>query len=170
MRQTYGGFSYDAPAKEQLRDCLLQLVFSGPGTGGFGTRPYAMNRMQSVPTGRGRPVCRPAVRPTTGAHTGAPLHIPIGSGRKPDSPLSHGCAVPAPPEGEPLRAGGTPPLRDKPDAVRDGHRAHPCHCEERSDVAIRIPFRCVTQYRKRRTDSHGGAVPCLGMTEKQGHS
>ena len=48
MRQTYGGFSYDAPAKEQLRDCLLQLVFSGPGTGGFGTRPYAINRMHTI--------------------------------------------------------------------------------------------------------------------------
>ena len=80
-----------------------------------------------VSTGRGRPACRPAVRPTSGAHAGAPLPIPTGSGGKfhtggfgtrpyaPQSlplwgrcprrggegPLSHGDNLPAPPEGEP---------------------------------------------------------------------
>ena len=58
-------------------------------------------------------MCRPAVRPATGAHTGAPLPMVIGSGRKPDSPLSHGFAVPAPPEGEPLRAGEPRPYAMK---------------------------------------------------------
>ena len=35
-----------------------------------------------VSTGRGRPVCRPAVRPAPGAHAGAPLPVSVGSGGK----------------------------------------------------------------------------------------
>ena len=41
---------------------------------GFSTAP--------ISPGRGRPACRPAVRPTTGTHMGAPLRIPIGPGGK----------------------------------------------------------------------------------------
>ena len=63
-----------------------------------------------VSTGRGRPVCRPAVRPAPGAHAGAPLPVSVGSGGKRgevppqgggEGPLSHGDNLPAPPEGEP---------------------------------------------------------------------
>ena len=39
-----------------------------------------------------------------------------------------------------------------------------CHCEERSDVAIRIPLCAMWNAEKKRTDSHVGAVPLLGMT------
>ena len=59
-----------------------------------------------VSTGRGRPVCRPAVRPAPGAHAGAPLPVSVGSGGKRgevppqgggEGPLSHGlrpCQLP----------------------------------------------------------------------------
>ena len=42
-----------------------------------------------------------------------------------------------------------------------------CHCEERSDAAIRIPLCAMRNAEKKRTDSHVGAAPLLGMTEER---
>ena len=38
----------------------------------------------------------------------------------------------------------------------NGVQSKICHCEERSDAAIRIPFECDVERRKKRTDSHVG--------------
>ena len=123
-----------------------------------------------VSTGRGRPVCRPAVRPATGAHTGAPLPMVIGSGRKPDSPLSHGFAVPAPPEGEPLRAGEPRPYAMKWVRLEtDGGLIHVIAGSEATRQSA-SPFCASHRVEKGERIPTAGLRPAVGMTEVQGPS
>ena len=55
-----------------------------------------------------------------------------------------------------------PPRNDR--GEMNGVQLRICHCEERSDAAIRIPLCVMRNAEKKRTDSHVGAAPLLGMT------
>ena len=64
------------------------------------------------------------------------------------TPPSQSAPLPAPPQGEPRPGPRTPPTLASPlgggAPAGGGEGPHPpfCHCEERSDVAIRPPSSC----------------------------
>ena len=140
--------------------CLTVGAGSKPARVIFPTEPVAM--------GRGAPACAPGIEPTAGRHTGRSLPVEMGWTVF-GSPSGGAGAASAVPERACAESALSASLRSAPPPEGEALGAacvRFCHCEERSDAAICVPFGCVPH---RRNGERIPTAACgrLGMTERE---